>query len=66
MNNILNQTVRPCVFLLEHASHSPGGHRRCLALAFPIMDELACFQYLSGKIPARMEPANGDRRQNWI
>ena len=67
MNNILNQSVRRCVFLLEHPSHSlERGNRRCLALAFPIMDELACFQNLSGKISTRMETANGDGKQKWI
>jgi hypothetical protein len=67
VNNILNQAVRRCVFLLEHPSHSlEGVNRRCFALAFPIMDELACFQYLSGKISTRMETANGDGKQKWI
>jgi hypothetical protein len=67
VNNILNQAVRRRVFLLEHSGHSlEGGNRRCIALAFPIMDGLACFQYLSGKISTRMGTANGDGKQKWI
>jgi hypothetical protein len=67
VNNIFNQMIRPCVFLLEQASHSPeGGQRRSFALGFPIMDELTCFQYLSGESSARMVAIHDDKKQNWI
>jgi hypothetical protein len=66
-NNILNQAVPACVFLLGQAGHFPtAGQDRGRSLAFSIMDELLCFQNLSSKNSVRMETANGDRNRNWI
>jgi hypothetical protein len=57
VNNILNQEVRVCVFLLGQAiPFSAVGHGRYRTCAFRIIDKLACFQGLSAKNSARMVP----------
>jgi hypothetical protein len=59
VNIILNQEVRLYVFLLGQVNNSSAiGHGRSIALASPIMDEVACFQDLSGIVSAKMDPLN--------